>query len=88
MHEKFAELGLKSPFDDKWMARMTKTEPYTTTIDVTRLHPGAGRRAQGARHPGRPDVAVLVRAARPRCCATSIRSTSTAWPRAGSGRST
>jgi mycothiol S-conjugate amidase len=34
MHEKFAELGLKSPFDDKWMARMTKTEPYTTTIDV------------------------------------------------------
>jgi mycothiol S-conjugate amidase len=34
MHDKFAELGLKSPFDDKWLARMTKTEPYTTTIDV------------------------------------------------------
>jgi mycothiol S-conjugate amidase len=34
MHDKYAELGLKSPFDDKWLARMTKTEPYTTTIDV------------------------------------------------------
>ncbi len=35
IHEKFLELGLESPFDDKWLKRMTRTEPYTTTIDVT-----------------------------------------------------
>ena len=35
IHEKFLELGLESPFDDKWLARMTRTEPFTTTIDVT-----------------------------------------------------
>ncbi len=35
IHEKFVELGLTSPFDDKWLARMTKSEPFTTTIDVT-----------------------------------------------------
>ena len=35
IHEKFLELGLESPFDDKWLERMTRTEPYTTTIDVT-----------------------------------------------------
>ena len=23
IHEKFVELGLESPFDDKWLARMT-----------------------------------------------------------------
>ena len=34
IHEKFEELGLESPFDDKWLARMTKTEPFTTTIDI------------------------------------------------------
>ncbi len=35
IHEKFLELGLKSPFDDRWLKRMTMTEPFTTTIDVT-----------------------------------------------------
>ena len=35
IHEKFIELGLESPFDDKWLTRMTRTEPFTTTIDVT-----------------------------------------------------
>ena len=88
MHDKFAELGLKSPFDDKWLARMTKTEPFTTTINVRRFHPGAGRRAQGARHPGRPRRRPSGSACRLRSCATSIRSTSTAWLRAGSARST
>ena len=34
IHEKFLELGLESPFDEKWLKRMTRTEPYTTTIDV------------------------------------------------------
>jgi mycothiol S-conjugate amidase len=35
IHEKFVELGLKSPFEDRWLRRMTMTEPFTTTIDVT-----------------------------------------------------
>jgi mycothiol S-conjugate amidase len=35
IHEKFEELGLESPFEDKWLTRMTRTEPFTTTIDVT-----------------------------------------------------
>jgi mycothiol S-conjugate amidase len=34
IHEKFLELGLESPFDDRWLKRMTMTEPFTTTIDV------------------------------------------------------
>ena len=35
MQAKFEELGLESPFDEKWMARMTRTEPFTTSIDVS-----------------------------------------------------
>ncbi len=34
MHEKFAELDLQSPFDDKWLARLQRTEPLTTSIDL------------------------------------------------------
>jgi mycothiol S-conjugate amidase len=34
IHAKFLELGLESPFDDKWLTRLTRDEPYTTTIDV------------------------------------------------------
>jgi mycothiol S-conjugate amidase len=35
MQAKFEELGIESPFDEKWMARMTRTEPFTTSIDVS-----------------------------------------------------
>lgn len=35
IHEKFVELGIESPFDDRWLKRMTMTEPFTTTIDIT-----------------------------------------------------
>jgi mycothiol S-conjugate amidase len=35
MHEKFVELGLESPFDDRWLDRMQQTEPQTTSIDLT-----------------------------------------------------
>jgi mycothiol S-conjugate amidase len=38
MQAKFDELGIESPFDEKWMARMTRTEPYTTSIDVSRFN--------------------------------------------------
>lgn len=36
MHEKFVELGLESPFDDRWLARMARdtTEP-TTRVDIS-----------------------------------------------------
>jgi len=35
VHHKFVELGLKSPFDDKWLARLERrTEPMTTSIDL------------------------------------------------------
>jgi mycothiol S-conjugate amidase len=35
MHEKFLELGLVSPFDDKWLARLQRDEPITTSVDLT-----------------------------------------------------
>jgi mycothiol S-conjugate amidase len=37
MHEKFLELGLPSPFDDKWLARLQRRrqETWTTKIDVS-----------------------------------------------------
>ena len=63
IHEKFVELGLESPFDDKWLARMTKTEPFTTDHRRHGIHAGARRGAEGACHPGRPQLAVLVRPA-------------------------
>lgn len=34
IHAKFEELGLKSPFDDKWLDRISHDEKYTTTIDI------------------------------------------------------
>ena len=34
IHAKFIELGLKSPFDEKWLARLTRDEPFTTSIDI------------------------------------------------------
>ncbi len=34
IHAKFLELGRESPFDDKWLARIGRDEPYTTTIDI------------------------------------------------------
>ena len=34
MHEKFLELGLESPFDEKWFERGLDTDPATTVIDI------------------------------------------------------
>jgi len=34
IHAKFQELGLESPFDEKWLARLEHDEKYTTTIDI------------------------------------------------------
>ena len=34
IHAKFVELGLESPFDEKWLSRIAHDESYTTTIDI------------------------------------------------------
>ncbi|MGH9093099.1 MAG: mycothiol conjugate amidase Mca [Acidimicrobiales bacterium] len=34
-HEKFLELGLASPFDEKWLARLSREEPVSTSVDLT-----------------------------------------------------
>ena len=35
MHEKFIELGLESPFDEKWFARPSHDERITTRVDIS-----------------------------------------------------
>jgi mycothiol S-conjugate amidase len=35
IHAKFLELGLESPFDDDRLARLTRDDPYTTSVDVS-----------------------------------------------------
>lgn len=34
MHAKFLELGLESPFDDKWLARIERDAPTTTSVPL------------------------------------------------------
>lgn len=34
VHEKFLELGMTSPFDEKWLARLQRDEPLTTSVDL------------------------------------------------------
>lgn len=34
MHQKFQELGLESPFDEKWLERPSRADRITTTIDI------------------------------------------------------
>lgn len=34
MHDKFQELGLESPFDEKWFERPSRDERVTTSIDI------------------------------------------------------
>jgi mycothiol S-conjugate amidase len=34
IHAKFIELGRESPFDEKWLARLTRDEAFTTSIDI------------------------------------------------------
>ena len=35
MHEKFLELGLESPYDDRWLNRPSQDDDITTAIDVS-----------------------------------------------------
>ena len=68
MQAKFEELGIKSPFDEKWMARMTRTEPYTTSIDVTRVQPRSAARRSRRTPPRSTRTPRSGSASRPRCC--------------------
>ena len=62
-HEKYLELGLESPFSPEWFDRPWQDERITTSIDIAGLQGRRHGRPAGPRHPGRPRVAVLVRAA-------------------------
>jgi mycothiol S-conjugate amidase len=37
MHEKFLELGLESPFDERWLKRPSQDDKITTSINVDRF---------------------------------------------------
>jgi mycothiol S-conjugate amidase len=37
MHAAYGELGLESPYDERWLERLDKVEHFTTTIDVEGL---------------------------------------------------
>ena len=63
IHDKFVELGLESPFDEKWLKRIERDEKFTTTIDIDGFTDVRGGGAARPRHPGRPQLAVLVRPA-------------------------
>jgi mycothiol S-conjugate amidase len=38
MHEKFLELGLESPFDEKWFERPDQDDRITTKVDISEYH--------------------------------------------------
>ena len=43
IHAKFLELGLESPFSEERMSRLTRDDPFTTTIDVAGFADVRGR---------------------------------------------
>ncbi len=66
IHEKFEELGLESPFDDAVAEALgggPAADPITTSVDISEFADVRRRGPAGPRHPGRPQVPVLVRAA-------------------------
>ncbi len=60
-HAKFLELGLESPYDDKWFERPSDDDKITTSIDLTGLRGHPPRGPPRPCHPGRSGVEVLVR---------------------------
>ena len=64
IHQKFEELGLESPFDEQWRKRWEDipAETITTSVDISELRRRPPSGPPGPRHPGRPQVTVLVRA--------------------------
>ena len=62
IHQKFLELGLESPFDEKWLARLDRDTTVTTShIDISGFDVRGG--SSGPRHPGGPQLPLLVRTA-------------------------
>jgi mycothiol S-conjugate amidase len=43
IHAKFLELGLESPFSEERMARLTRDDPFTTSIDISGFDDVRGR---------------------------------------------
>jgi mycothiol S-conjugate amidase len=43
IHAKFIELGMESPFDDKWLERLNRDDPFTTSIDIKGFEDVRGR---------------------------------------------
>ena len=85
IHEKFLELGLESPFDDKWLARMTRDRAVHHDHRRHRLHRRAGRGAARRTPPRSTRTRRSGSGCRPRSCATSTPSTSSAWPQSRVG---
>ena len=63
MHEKFLELGMKSPYDASWFERPSQDRPHHHAGRHERGERRPAARPARPRHPGRPDVPVLVRPA-------------------------
>ena len=51
----------ESPFDQEWLDRPGQDHRITTRIDVAEYLWARSGCAAGARHPGRPERAVVVR---------------------------
>ncbi|HVB92084.1 MAG TPA: mycothiol conjugate amidase Mca [Acidimicrobiales bacterium] len=43
IHAKFLELGMVSPFDEKWLSRLNRNEVFTTAIDIDGFQDVRGR---------------------------------------------
>ena len=63
LHEKFLELGLESPFDEGWRKRWdgVPAEPVSASIDISDFADVRREALLGPRHPGRSQIAFLVR---------------------------
>ncbi len=85
IHEKFVELGLESPFSEDRIARMPDRGVVHDDDRRDRLRRRPGRRAAGARHPGRPRARACGSACPPRSKRPCRPPTSTSWPGAGCG---
>ena len=85
MHEKMLELGIESPFDERWFEPpVAGRSHHDHAIDISAYY---GRRKDALlAHATQidPEVAVLVRAARRRRVAPCTRTTTTCSPAASS----
>ena len=62
-HEKYEELGLKSPFDERWLGRPGHDHLITTRIEAEAWYQRRNDALLSPRDPGRSNLAILVRVA-------------------------